>query len=169
MKRFAIALSMLLSSGVALAASSEPNFWGGIGAGGYTGKNYPPDAGSVDDPDHNKVGGYEINGSLNFTGPNATFRFRETALFHFTSNRADETALEAGLPIGLQKKLWAAAGISRLSDVSNSRKAPTVGFPLELDYYPVRGLELMVHANFNKDDNYVGVGIGGAIGRKRAE
>ncbi|HZP12465.1 MAG TPA: hypothetical protein VFB36_08600, partial [Nevskiaceae bacterium] len=87
----------------------------------------------------------------------------------FTSNRADETALEAGLPLAWQKKLWAAAGVSRLSDVSNTRKAPTIGFPVEIDYYPVRGLELMVHANFNKDDNYVGFGIGGAIGRQRAQ
>lgn len=169
MKRFTIALSMLLISTGALAGNGEPNFWGGIGAGGYTGKNYPDDAGSQDDPGHNNVGGYSIHGSLNFTGPQATFRIRQTALFNFTSNRADETAFEAGLPLAWEKKLWAAAGVSRLSDVSNSRKAPTVGFPVELDYYPVRGLELMVHANFNKDDNYVGFGISGAIGRQRAQ
>ncbi len=169
MKRFTIALSMLLISTGALAGNGEANFWGGIGAGAYTGKNYPPDAGSQDDPGHNDVGGYSIHGSFNFTGPQATFRIRQSALFGFTSNRADETALEAGLPLAWEKKLWAAAGVSRLSDVSNSRKAPTVGFPVELDYYPVRGLELMVHANFNKDDNYVGFGISGAIGRQRAQ
>ncbi|HZP13745.1 MAG TPA: hypothetical protein VFB36_15105, partial [Nevskiaceae bacterium] len=88
MKRFTIGLSMLLISGAALAANGEPNFWGGIGAGAYTGKNYPDDAGSENDPGHNNVGGYSIHGSLNFTGEQATFRIRQSALFNFTSNRA---------------------------------------------------------------------------------
>jgi hypothetical protein len=166
--KICLALTTLFC-GSAFAQGFEPNFWGGIGGGAYTAKDYPPDAGSQDDPDHNKVGGYSIHGTLNFTGSMATFRIRQSALFGFTSNRADETALEAGLPLGWNKTLWAAAGVSRLTDVSNTRKAPTVGFPLELDYYPVRGLELMVHANFNKDDNYVGFGISGAIGRQRAQ
>ena len=147
------------------ATTAEPNFWGGLGGGAYTGKNYPPD-GDTYDPNHNDVGGYSVHGSFNFTGPQATFRIRQSEYFGFTSNTADETAIEAGLPLAWQKKLWIAAGVSRLSDVSNTRKSPTIGFPLELDLYPVRGLELMIHANFNKDDNFVGFGIGGAIGRR---
>jgi hypothetical protein len=34
-------------------------------------------------------------------------------------------------------------------------------------FYPVRGLELSVHANLNKDKNYIGFGVAGAIGRRR--
>ena len=148
-------------------AGEGPNIWVGLGGGGYTGQNYPNDSGSQEDRDHNKVGGYAAHFSLNFEGRSAEFRIRHSWLFHFTSNTANELAAEVGIPLSPDRKFWASAGVSRLTDVSNSRKAPTVGAPLELRFYPARGLEFMVHGNFNKDDNFIGVAVAGAIGRHR--
>ena len=168
-------LAALVFCGTAAAARAPeaaplqqegPNFWVGLGGGGYTGQNYPSDAGSSGD-DNNKVGGYAAHFSLNFEGRSAEFRIRHSWLFHFTSNTANELAGEVGIPLSADRKFWASAGVSRLTDVSNSRKAPTVGAPVELRFYPARGLELMVHGNFNKDDNFVGVAVAGAIGRQR--
>ncbi len=164
-----LGLSILLLVGWGTASAQpvfDPNIWGGLGGGAYTGQDYPDDPSSSDD-EHTKVGGYQTHASFNLTGRAVGLRGRWTHMFDFTSNAADEYAAEAAVSLLPSRQLWLAAGVSRLTDVSNDRKAPTIGFPVEVMFYPVRGLELMVHANFNEDSNYIGFGVGGAIGRQR--
>jgi hypothetical protein len=53
-------------------------------------------------------------------------------------------------------KAWFAVGLSRLSDVSKCKQSPDVGVPVELICYPLRGLELAAHADFNDARHFFG-------------
>lgn len=149
------------------APESPSNFFVGLGAGGYVGEEYEKPSGCCFDPEAYEVGGYALHASFNVAMAGTLVRFRHSLLTAFTSNVADETALAFGLALTPERNVWATVGVSRLTDVSNQKKSPTVGVPIELIAYPVRGLELMLHGNVNGDSNFIGVAIAGAIGRQR--
>jgi len=151
----------------AAVPSQGPNLWVGLGGGAYTAEDYEDDPQSQEDNQHVKVGGFETHFTFNVDGPQFGGRFRWSHMLSFTNNAADEMAAEAKLRVSPDRKFWLALGVSRLTDVSNTRKAPTVGFPLEVMYYPVRGLELSIHGNINEDKSYIGFGVAGALGRWR--
>jgi hypothetical protein len=157
-----------LSAHAAGDAGRDANLWFGLGGGGYTGQGYDQPPGATNSDSYN-VGGYAAHATLNVTFDAATLRYRHSVMFGFTQNTAEEDAILGGLPLEGSHRLWFDVGVSRLADVSNTRKAPTIGIPLELVLYPVRGLELMVHANVNHDSSFVGFAIAGAIGRHRAD
>jgi hypothetical protein len=159
------ALALLAQPVSAAPAGSNADFWFGIGGGAYTGEDYDPPPNPQPDDDYD-AGGYAMHMSLNAAGP-ALFRIRSSWYEGYTSNTAEEVAATIGVPLSPSREFWLAAGVSRLTDVSNEKQSPTVGVPIELLFYPVRGLELMIHGNFNDDSNFVGIAVGGAIGHRR--
>ncbi|HUP92255.1 MAG TPA: hypothetical protein VM074_08410 [Solimonas sp.] len=152
-----------------LAAAANPLEGGDtyvtLGGGYYNGNDYPPDP-NASTPEASSVDGGAAHLSLTNTNV-VLLRVRGSWYFDYTSNVAEEVAGLVGLPLTTDHNVWFNAGVSRLTDVSNKQQSPTVGFPLELVYYPVRGFELMVHGNINKDSNFIGIAVGGAIGRQR--
>jgi hypothetical protein len=162
-----LAALVCCTQAAAATARPEPNYWAGLGGGFYTAQDYPDDDPSDNDDQKAEVGGPQTHFTFNMDGARVGGRFRWTHMFNFTNNAADEMAAEVRLAVADDRRFWVAAGIARMTDVSNKRKAPTVGVPLEVMFYPVRGLELSVHANLNKDKSYIGFGVAGAIGRRR--
>jgi hypothetical protein len=147
-------------------ANTSADFWWTLAAGRYVARDYGGGPQATHDGTH--VGGPQLQSSLNWVPPGQGYllRLRGSAMFDFTSNLADELALSAGLPLDAGRKLWIAGGVSALSDVSNHRQSPTSGLPLELLWFPVRGLELSLNGNFNRDRNFFGLSVGWAIGRR---
>ena len=146
-------------------ASSD--WWPSIGIGSYDGKNFSRGAGTTVEGTH--VGGGEGMVGLSYANNDAGFlaRLRSAYLTDFTSNTAEEVALEAGFAIGTSRKLWLATGVSRLTDVADDRQRPIVGAPVEILFFPLRGLEIAAHANFNQHRDFYGFTVGWAIARAR--
>ncbi|HKY93056.1 MAG TPA: hypothetical protein VJM11_18545 [Nevskiaceae bacterium] len=145
------------------AASAESDLWFSLGAGGYAGQDYSRDEGeSAESVD---VGGAEGNVTLTYahSSRNWLVRLRAAKLLDFTSNSAEEIAIGAGLPLGASA--WVTLGVSRLTDVANDRQTPVVGAPMELIWFPVSNLEVLLHGNLNRHSNFVGVTVGWAFGR----
>ena len=146
---------------------SGTDWWPSLGFGSYGGKNYARGPGTTIDGTH--VGGGEGMFALSYANNDAGFlaRIRSAYLTDFTSNTAEEVAFEPGFALGPSRKLWLAAGVSRLTDVANDRQRPIVGAPVEVLFFPLRGLEIAGHANFNSHRNFYGFTVGWAIARAR--
>ncbi|MEQ1439598.1 hypothetical protein AAG565_09555 [Fontimonas sp. SYSU GA230001] len=148
------------------SAPAAADGWISFGGGYYNGQDYEAPAGSPKG-DAERVGGYEAMLAFNHAGP-VLLRLRSTWMFDFTSNTAEEVAALVGLPLAPGRQLYLAAGVSRLTDVSNTQQSPTVGVPIELLFYPTRGLEVGVHGNLNPDSDFIGFTFGGVFGKQRA-
>ncbi|WP_028079345.1 hypothetical protein [Solimonas soli] len=150
-------------------APAEPaaavDIWGSVGAGYYDGEDYAPPPGGTKS-DAQKVGGWEGYAALTF-GSRAAARLRAAWMADYTSNTAEEVAAEIGMAL-YSTKAYLFAGASRLTDVANDRQRPIVGVPVELLFYPTRGLELGVHGNLNSQSDFIGVTLGGVFGKNRA-
>lgn len=155
--------TLLLAPGAALALDDG---WVSLGGGWYNGEDYDDDPAADDDEDAASADGAALHLSINRGGP-VLLRLRASWLLDYTSNTAEEVAGMVGIPLGADRNTWLAAGVSRLTDVSAEQQSPTLGVPVEIIWYPVRGLELALQGNFNDDSNFIGIAIGGAIGRQR--
>jgi hypothetical protein len=147
------------------AAPVQPDFWLSFGVGGYEGQDYDPPPGRQKTRAQ-EVGGGEVMLALNLAGP-VLARLRVAYLVDFTSNTAEDVGALVGLPLDAERRVFLATGVSRLTDVSNTRQSPTIGVPVELLFYPWRGLELGLHGNFNPDSDFVGVTAAGVFGKQR--
>lgn len=170
-RRFAFGLLALSLAAPALAGppvvkgGGGSDVWFTMGGGYYDGQDYSPQAGGgVTDAEDTE--GLELVAALTVVG-DGLFRVRASWMTNYTSNTAEEVAGLVGLPLGKDRKTYLAAGISRLTDVSAEQQSPTIGVPVELLYYPARGLEIGLHGNFNPDSNFVGITIGGVFGKRR--
>jgi hypothetical protein len=146
---------------------ARSDWWPSLGIGSYGGKNYARGPGTTTDGTH--VGGGSALVALSYAHNDAGFlaRLRSAYLTDFTSNTAEEVAFEAGFALGSSRKLWLAAGVSRLTDVADDRQRPVVGAPVELLYFPIRGLEIAGHVNFNEHRDFYGFTVAWAIARAR--
>jgi hypothetical protein len=160
-----LAAVFALSAPQANAAGDSGDFWVGLGGGYYGAQDYDALPGQAKG-DAQRTGGYEGVLSMSYAGP-MLLRLRASWMADFTSNTAEEVGGLIGLPL-VPSKLFAAAGVSRLTDVSNRQQSPTIGVPLELLFYPTRGLEFGIHGNFNPDSDYIGVTLAGVFGKRRA-
>lgn len=140
--------------------------WISFGGGYYNGQDYEAPPGERKDDDE-RTGGYEGMLAFNHAGP-VLLRLRVSWMAEYTSNTAEEVGALVGLPLGPDRRAFLAAGVSRLTDVSNEGQSPTVGVPVELLFYPTRGFEVGVHGNFNPDSDYIGFTLGGVFGKQRA-
>lgn len=141
--------------------------WISFGGGYYDGQDYDAGPGERKDDDE-RAGGYEGMLAFNHAGP-VLLRLRASWLLEYTSNTAEEVGALVGLPLGPDRRVYLAAGVARLTDVSNEGQSPTVGVPVELLFYPTRGFEVSVHGNFNPDSDYIGFTLGGVFGKQRAQ
>ncbi len=165
LRRALLSLPLLFAlSGAASAADGD--VWIGLGAGYYGGQDYEAPAGQPK-TQAQKVGGWEgvLNANL-ATGP-LLLRARGAWMLDYTRNTAEEVGLLAGAGLG-SRRVFLLAGASRLTDVASDRQRPVVGVPVELLFYPTRGLELALHGNFNAHSDFVGVTIAGVFGKRRA-
>ncbi len=147
------------------AAGADADVYVSFGAGGYDGPDYRARPGQPQ-TSAQEVGGSEVLLALNRAGPVLT-RLRVGWMFDFTSNTAEEVGLLLGLPLAPQGKAYLAAGVSRLTDVSQQGQSPTIGVPVEWLYYPTRGLEIGIHGNFNPDSDFIGITLAGVFGKRR--
>lgn len=147
------------------ATAERSDFWVGVGIGAYEGQDYDRVCANGSN-DCRAVGGGSAHLALDYAQGRNRVRLRTAVYTGFTSNAAEETALMVGRPLDPQGRLHLLAGVSRLTDVSADTQAPTVGVPIDLLAYPLRGLELGLHGNFNPDADFVGVSIAWAIGRR---
>lgn len=145
--------------------ADDNNFWLSLGGGWYAGSDFDPPPGKPK-TDAEKVGGPNLFAALNYGGP-VIGRLRASVMLGYTRNTAEEFAGEVGFAMK-PLQLYVLTGVSRLTDVANDRHRPIVGVPLELLYYPVRGLELGIHGNLNSKSDFVGFTIAGAFGKPRA-
>ncbi|MFA5938636.1 MAG: hypothetical protein WC809_04700 [Sinimarinibacterium sp.] len=141
--------------------------WISFGGGYYNGQDYEAPPGEQKD-EAERVDGYEGMLAFNAAGP-VLLRLRASWLLNFTSNTAEEVGALVGLPLGPDRRVYLAAGVARLTDVSNEGQSPTVGVPIELLFYPTRGFEVSVHGNLNPDSDYIGFTLGGVFGKQRAQ
>lgn len=141
--------------------------WITFGGGYYDGQDYEAPPGEAKD-DSERAGGYEGMLAFSHAGP-VLLRLRVSWMADYTSNTAEEVGALVGLPLGPGGRAYLAAGVSRLTDVSDEGQSPTVGVPVELLFYPTRGLEVGVHGNFNPDSDYIGFTLGGVFGKHRME
>jgi hypothetical protein len=162
-------ISVPASPAAESGARRGSDFWFTAGVGRYDAKDYPRGADATHDGTH--IGGGEADIALSYAWLDSglMLRLRSNYLIDFTSNTAEELALSGGVALGSSRTFWITTGVSRLTDVSNTRQAPSVGIPVELIWYPVHGLELMVHGNFNDDRKFYGVVLGWAIGHRPAD
>lgn len=142
------------------------DFWVSLGGGAYTGEEYEQPANDPNSSSYD-VGGYAAHASFNMSNGDVLLRVRSSWLFDYTNNTAEEVGVSIGLPLARDRSVWASVGVSRLTDVSFTQQSPTVGVPVDLAFYPTRGLELLVHGNLNDDSNFIGVAISGVIGKDR--
>lgn len=147
------------------AQANDNNFWLSLGGGWYTGSDFDPAPGKPK-TDAEKVGGPNLFAALNYGGP-VIGRLRASVMLEYTRNTAEEIAGEMGFAMK-PLQLYALAGVSRLTDVANDRHRPIVGVPLELLYYPVRGLEFGIHGNLNSKSDFAGFTVAGVFGKPRA-
>lgn len=161
----AFAALCVLNAPWAAAAGDSGDFWVSLGAGVYGAQDYDAPAGQKKG-DAQRTGGGEGVLAMSYAGP-VLLRLRASWMLEFTSNTAEEVGGLVGLPV-VPSKIYVAAGVSRLTDVSNHQQSPTVGVPLELLLYPTRGLELGIHGNFNPDSDFIGVTLSGVFGKRRA-
>ena len=159
-------ISVSAPSAAESGATQGSDFWFTAGVGRYDAKDYSRGADASHDGTH--IGGGEADIALSYAWLDSglMLRLRSNYLIDFTSNTAEELALSGGVALGSSRTLWVTSGVSRLTDVSNTRQRPGVGIPVELIWYPVHGLELMVHGNFNDDRKFYGVVLGWAIGHR---
>lgn len=165
-------LALSLSSPALAAPPGKPrptgsDVWFTMGGGYYDGQDYPADPGT-NPTVAQQVDGGEAMVAVTIAGPFLA-RARVSLLSDFTSNTADEIAAMVGFPLGPKRQVYLAAGVSRLHEVSRTEGSPTAGVPVEILYYPTRGLELSLHGNFNPDSDFIGVTIGGVFGKQRAK
>ncbi|TJY56616.1 hypothetical protein E4T66_18795 [Sinimarinibacterium sp. CAU 1509] len=158
------AVCALAASGVE-ASGDAGDFWVSLGAGVYGAQDYDAPSGQQKG-DAQRTGGGEGVLAMSYAGP-VLLRLRASWMLEFTSNTAEEVGGLIGLPV-VPSKVFVAAGVSRLTDVSNRQQSPTVGVPIELLFYPTRGLEMGIHGNFNPDSDFIGVTLSGVFGKKRA-
>lgn len=169
LRRTLLSLSLLFGlHGAASAADSAPasDFWIGLGAGYYGGQDYEPPAGQQKTQAY-KVGGWEGVLNANLASGSFLLRARGAWMLDYTNNTAEDVGALLGLALG-SRRVYLAAGASRLTDVANDRQRPIVGVPVELLLYPTRGLELAVHGNLNAQSHFIGVTLAGVFGKRRA-
>ncbi|MEW6168811.1 MAG: hypothetical protein AB1651_14110 [Pseudomonadota bacterium] len=172
--------SWIAALGVAVAVVAAPvqarkpvpaqpasDFWVSFGGGYYDGQDYDPPPGQPKGPAQ-EADGAEALLALNIAGP-VLARLRVGWMADYTSNTAEEVGVLLGVPAGPGGRAYLAAGVSRLTDVSNREQSPTIGVPIELLLYPTRGLEVGIHGNFNPDSDFIGITLAGVFGKRRAE
>jgi hypothetical protein len=162
-----LALGFAVATTPAYAADQGSDFWLSLGGGFYDGEDYDPPPGQAESDAETAKGGEALL-ALNFAGP-VLARLRATWMIDYTSNTAEDVGALIGLPLGTSRRAYLAAGVSRLTDVSNRKQAPIVGVPVELLFYLTRGLEVGVHGNFNSDSDFAGITIAGVFGKRRAQ
>lgn len=143
------------------------DIWITTAIGSYDAKNYPE--GSATTPEGTHVGGGAVSVAATWAGNRGGYlvRLKSSYLTDFTSNTAEEVGLLVGAALADSRKVWASVGVARLTDVSNHRQSPTVGVPVELLWFPIRGLEVSVFGDFNDDRDFGGFTVGWAIGRHK--
>lgn len=149
------------------APAESGDNWISFGGGYYDGQDYDPPPGEGPGQTES-ADGAELMLAFNVAGP-VLLRVRASWLLDYTSNTAEDVGVMVGLPLGPDRKAFLAAGASRLTDVSNEGQSPIVGVPIELLFYPTRGLEVSVHGNLNPDSDFIGITLGGVFGKQRAE
>lgn len=167
----ALAVALMLCTLPAEARKRElpepgSDAWISFGGGYYDGQNYER-TNSQQSAESLQADGYEVAASLNIARP-MLLRLRAAWMFDYTSNTAEEVGALVGAPLGPRRQAFLAVGVSRLTDVSNRGQSPTVGVPVELLFYPTRGLEFSIHGNFNPDSDFIGATLSGVFGKARA-
>lgn len=147
-------------------AAQGGDVWVSFGAGYYNGQDYNPPQGQPAGPAQ-EAEGHELMAAITIAESLLLGRLRVSWLADYTRNTAEEVAGLVGLPLS-GHKVFLAAGVSRLTDVAADRQSPIVGVPVELLFYPTRGLELSIHGNFNSQSDFVGVTLAGVFGKRRA-
>lgn len=164
-KRAGLAAGLLAVCGIHAAIAAESDGWVSFGGGYYDGQDYERLPGQPES-DAQEARGYEAMLAFNVTAP-MLLRFRVAWMADYTSNTAEDVGVLVGLPVA-EGRMFLAAGVSRLTDVSDQGQSPTVGVPVELLIYPTRGLEFALHGNFNPDSDFIGVTLAGVFGKRRA-
>ena len=148
------------------SAQAQTDFWVSFGGGYYNGQDYDPPPGQPKG-EAEDVEGVEGMVALNLAGP-VLARLRVAWMADYTRNTAEDVGVLLGLPL-VEGRAFLAAGASRLTDVSNRQQSPTIGVPVELLFYPTRGLEVSIHGNFNPDSDFIGITLAGVFGKQRAK
>lgn len=169
----AAALACLLTLAAVPAHAAKPtvppaqapaDFWVSFGGGYYNGQDYDPPPGQPKS-EAEDAEGVEGMVALNLAGP-VLARLRVAWMADYTRNTAEDVGVLLGLPL-VEGRAFLAVGASRLTDVSNRAQSPTIGVPVELLFYPTRGLEFAIHGNFNPDSDFVGITLAGVFGKQR--
>lgn len=148
------------------SAPAPADFWVSFGGGYYNGQDYDPPPGQPKS-EAEDAEGVEGMVALNLAGP-VLARLRVAWMADYTRNTAEDVGVLVGLPL-VEGRAFLAVGASRLTDVSNRAQSPTIGVPVELLFYPTRGLEFAIHGNFNPDSDFVGITLAGVFGKQRAQ
>lgn len=164
---FVFAVTSVQAAKPALSPSSaQTDFWVSFGGGYYNGQDYDPPPGQPKG-EAEDAEGVEGMVALNLSGP-VLVRLRVAWMADYTRNTAEDVGVLLGLPL-VEGRAFLGAGASRLTDVSNREQSPTIGVPVELLFYPTRGLEVAIHGNFNPDSDFVGITLAGVFGKQRAQ